>query len=76
MSDIWIKKWASWGCSIFELNDDVLKGFWSSYGIRDRYISHTTIIFWKKIDRHMVLEIEAFFFRNFHFYEILKLYFL
>jgi hypothetical protein len=27
MSDIWMKKWTSWGCSIFELTDQVLNGF-------------------------------------------------
>jgi hypothetical protein len=38
MSDFWMKKWTSWGCSIFEHADQVLNGFRSLYGTRDRYI--------------------------------------
>jgi hypothetical protein len=39
MINIWIKKWESWGCSIFEHTDHVLNEIWTSYSHWDRCIS-------------------------------------
>jgi hypothetical protein len=76
MSNISVKKWTSWGCSIFETIrwgfESILIAIW--YLISMYFPSGINFI--RKLDRHMVLKIDGFFSENFHFHcVILKTWF-